>query len=273
VARQQTLLNKDIFLGDEITIKRSNPSIGKTSMENTSQWFASWFDTPYYHILYKDRDNSEAQLFMDTLTNYLNLPEDGEILDLACGKGRHAIYLNSLGYRVTGADLSENSIEHAKQFENETLNFQVHDMCKPFKKQFDAVFNLFTSFGYFENEADNLRTIKAIQADLNETGFGVIDFMNCDFVIENLVPEETKTVEGIEFHLKRYVQDGYIIKEIQFEDAGENYQFQERVRAFTLDDFQELFHQAGVYLLDIFGDYKLNKFNKNTSERLIMIFK
>lgn len=242
-------------------------------MENTAQWFASWFDSPYYHILYKDRDYSEAQLFMDTLTNYLNFPEQGEILDLACGKGRHAVYLNSLGYDVTGADLSENSIAHAKQFENETLRFQVHDMCKPFNKQFDAVFNLFTSFGYFENETDNLRTIQAIQANLNETGFGVIDFMNSDFVIDNLVPEETKTVDGIEFHLKRSVKDGYIIKDIHFEDAGETYQFQERVRAFALNDFEALFDQAGVYLLDIFGDYKLNKFHKTTSKRLIMIFK
>ncbi len=242
-------------------------------MKNTAQWFASWFDTPYYHILYKDRDNSEAQLFMDTLTQYLNLPEQAEILDLACGKGRHAIYLNSLGFQVTGADLSENSIAYAKQFENDTLQFQVHDMCKPFNKQFDAVFNLFTSFGYFENEADNLKTIQAIQADLDETGFGVIDFMNSDFVIDNLVPEETKTVDGIDFHLKRSVKEGYIIKDIQFEDAGEIYQFQERVRAFTLKDFEALFEEAGVYLLDIFGDYKLHKFHNTTSERLIMIFK
>ncbi|EGV43902.1 class I SAM-dependent methyltransferase [Bizionia argentinensis JUB59] len=242
-------------------------------MENTTQWFTSWFDTPYYHILYKDRDNSEAQLFMDTLTNYLNLPEGGEILDLACGKGRHAVYLSSLGYDVTGVDLSENSIEHAKQFENDNLHFEVHDMCKPFKKQFDAVFNLFTSFGYFENEIDNLKTIQAIQADLNETGFGVIDFMNVEYVIANLVPEEVKTVDGIDFHIKRYVEDGYIIKDINFEDGGESHKFQERVRAFTLNDFEVLFDQSGVYLLDIFGDYKLQKFHKTSSERLIMIFK
>ena len=81
--------------------------------KDTTQWFTSWFDTPYYHTLYKDRNHSEAQVFMDNLTNYLNVPEHGEILDLACGKGRHSIYLNSLGYNVTGVDLSENSIEYA----------------------------------------------------------------------------------------------------------------------------------------------------------------
>ena len=241
--------------------------------ENNTQWYASWFDTPYYHILYKDRDHEEAQVFMDNLTNYLNLPEDGKILDLACGKGRHSVYLNSLGYDVTGVDLSENSIAYAKQFENENLHFEVHDMCKPYNKKFDAVFNLFTSFGYFEDEADNLRTIQAIQADLNEFGFGVIDFMNSDYVINNLVPEDSKTVEGIEFHQKRYVKEGYLIKDITFEDKGETFTFQEKVRVLTLKDFEVLFEQAGVFLLDVFGDYKLRKFDKNTSERLVMIFK
>ena len=210
---------------------------------------------------------------MDNLTNYLNLPEDGKVLDLACGKGRHSVYLNSLGYNVTGVDLSENRIAYAKQFENDTLHFEVHDMCKPYNEKFDAVFNLFTSFGYFDKEEDNLNTIKAIKEDLNEFGFGVIDFMNTDFIIENLVAEDVKTIEGIEFHQKRYVKDGYIIKDISFTADGEDYNFQERVKALTLKDFETLFEKAGVFLLDVFGDYKLRKYYKTTSERLVMIFK
>ncbi|RAJ16341.1 class I SAM-dependent methyltransferase [Olleya aquimaris] len=241
--------------------------------KQTKQWYASWFDTPFYHILYKDRDHAEAERFMYSLTEYLNIPEQGKILDLACGKGRHAIYLNSIGYDVIGADLSENSIQHAKQFENDTLHFKVHNMCEPFGETFDAVFNLFTSFGYFDDEADNLATIKAIKANLNDTGFGVIDFMNTEYVIENLVPENVKTVNGIDFLQQRRVENGYIIKDISFTFEGENYQFQERVRAFSLKDFEALFEQAGVYLLDVFGDYKLSKFHNKTSERLIMIFK
>ncbi|OIQ22341.1 class I SAM-dependent methyltransferase [Lacinutrix sp. MedPE-SW] len=236
-------------------------------------WFASWFDTPFYHILYKDRDYAEAETFMCNLTNYLNIPEHGKILDLACGKGRHSVYLNTLGYNVTGVDLSANSIAHAKQFENETLNFEVHDMCKPYSDTFDAVFNLFTSFGYFDNLEDNLKTIEAIKADLNETGFGVIDFMNSEYVIENLVPENVKTVDGIDFYQKRRVEDGFIIKDISFTVDGKDYEFQERVRAFTLEDFEALFEKAGVYLLDVFGDYKLSKYMRKQSERLILIFK
>ena len=241
--------------------------------KTTDHWFTSWFDTTYYHLLYKDRDDHEAQLFMTHLTNFLNLPEHGTILDLACGKGRHAKFLNSLSYNVTGVDLSENSIAFANQFENDTLHFDVHDMRNSYPKQFDAVFNLFTSFGYFEDDTDNVKTLAAIQQRLNETGFGVIDFMNADFIIDNLVPEETKTVEHIDFYIKRYVKDGYIYKEIRFTDADEDYFFTEKVQAITLKDFERYFEQTNINLLAIFGDYKLNKFHSKTSERLILLFK
>ncbi|AWA30489.1 SAM-dependent methyltransferase [Flavobacterium magnum] len=247
---------------------------GRPADENLKpNWYASWFDTPYYHILYKDRDNTEARLFMDNITQYLNLPDDATILDLACGKGRHSIYLNELGYDVTGADLSENSIAEAKKHENDHLHFVVHDMREPCAAQFDAVFNLFTSFGYFEDDADNMKTLAAIRDSLNETGFAVIDFMNAAHVINHLVPEEEKIVEGITFRIKRYHADGHIFKEIDFEDQGTSYHFTERVQALMLSDFEHMMAQAGIFLLDVFGDYKLRKFHQTESERLIMIFK
>ncbi len=238
-----------------------------------SSWFASWFDTPYYHILYKDRNYREAQIFMDNLTHYLNLPDNAKVLDLACGKGRHSIYLNQLGFTVLGVDLSENSIEVANKNTNETLHFEVHDMREPVGDKFDAVFNLFTSFGYFDKEEDNLKTLIAIKENLSEYGFAVIDFMNVPFVLDNLVAEETKTVDAIDFHLKRYLLDGYIIKEIDFEDQGQKFHYTEKVRALTLEDFSQMMEEAGIYLLDTFGDYKLKKYHKKDSERLIMIFK
>lgn len=239
----------------------------------TKNWFASWFDSPYYHILYKERNYREAQIFMDNLTHFLNLPEKAKVLDLACGKGRHAIYLNQLGFDVVGADLSPNSIAEAKKNQNSTLHFEVHDMRETFEEKFDAIFNLFTSFGYFENDEDNLTTLQAIKSSLSENGFAVIDFMNVNQVLANLVPEEVKTVENIDFNIKRYLKDNHIYKEISFEDKGEKFHFVEKVKALTLKDFEQMMEEAGIYLLAIFGDYKLKKFIKNDSERLIMIFK
>ena len=236
-------------------------------------WYASWFDTPYYHILYKDRDYAEAQVFMDNITQYLNLEEGARILDLACGKGRHSVYLNRLGYDVTGADLSANSIASAKKQENETLHFVVHDMREPCRQQYDAVFNLFTSFGYFEDDADNLKTLGAIRDSLNEYGLAVIDFMNVEYVAAHLVPEETKTVDGISFQIRRHIADNHIIKDIRFSDGGRDYHFTEQVQALTLADFEAMMETAGIHLLEVFGDYKLRKFSPGHSERLIMVFR
>lgn len=244
-----------------------------STAKNSENWFSTWFDTPYYHILYKNRNDEEAQTFMDNITHYLNMPENGTILDLACGKGRHSIYLNKLGYQVTGVDLSENSIAIAKEFSNETLQFKTHDMREPMNETFDAVFNLFTSFGYFDTHEDNIKTLKAIKESINEYGFGVIDFFNADFIIENLVAEETKEIDGITFHIKRSVENKKIVKEIRFEDKGESFFFTEKVSAFTLADFEAMMEEAGIYLLEIFGDYKLRKFYKSQSERLILLFK
>lgn len=236
------------------------------------QWYSSWFDTPFYHILYKDRDDKEAQSFMDALTYYLNISQNSTILDLACGKGRHSLYLNSIGYDVTGLDLSKQSISEAKQKENGRLCFDVHDMSKPYFKQFDTVFNLFTSFGYFDCDEDNLNTIKAIKANLKPNGIGVIDFMNIDVVKNSLKQDDIKTVNGIDFYLKRSVKNGYIVKDIAFNFKGQDFNFYERVKAFSLNDFKTMFEQAELTLLDVFGDYQLNTFNKQNSERLIMIF-
>ena len=247
--------------------------MSNSTAKNSENWFSTWFDSPYYHILYKNRNEEEAQVFMDNVTHYLNMPENGTILDLACGKGRHSIYLNKLGYQVTGVDLSENSIATANESSNETLQFITHDMREPWNETYDAVFNLFTSFGYFDTHEDNIKTLKAIKDSINEYGFGVIDFFNADFIIENLVAEETKEIDGIAFNIKRFVENKKIIKEIRFEDKGESFYFTEKVSAFTLTDFEAMMEEAGIYLLDIFGDYKLRKFYKTQSERLIMIFK
>ncbi|MFL2637040.1 MAG: SAM-dependent methyltransferase, partial [Flavobacteriaceae bacterium] len=88
---------------------------------HSSKEYNTWFDSKYYHILYKDRDHDEARKFITKLLEHLNLKKNAKILDAACGKGRHSIEIEKLGYKVTGIDLSKNSIKHAKQFENLNL--------------------------------------------------------------------------------------------------------------------------------------------------------
>ena len=238
---------------------------------NKSDWFTDWFNTSYYHTLYKERNDKDAQLFMRNIINFLKIPSSSHLLDLPCGKGRHSIYLNSLGYKVTGADLSVNSIQAAKKYENNTLDFKLKDMRKPFNIKYDAVFNLFTSFGYFENDIDDILVLKNIHDGLNENGLLVLDFLNVVNVEKKLVKKEVKIVDEITFNLQREIKDGFILKHITFTDKGVNHSFSERVKYLTLKKFESYFFEAGLKINHIFGDYHLAKFNPETSERLIFV--
>ena len=235
------------------------------------EWFAEWFDTPYYHILYKSRDNYEARVFIKSLVGLLQLPEASSVLDLACGKGRHSITLNEFGYKVLGVDLSAQSIAHANQFSNSSLSFAVQDMREPIQsKRFDAVFNLFTSFGYFSSKHENEKVCQAIAQMLNAGGKLVIDFMNSQKVIQNLVPSELKKVQDIEFDIKRIYSGTHIIKQISFQDKGQKFEFQEQVQAIDLSMFKELL--APYFTIDsVFGSFELNEYIASESDRLIII--
>lgn len=236
-------------------------------------WFSDWFNTPYYHILYKDRNDDEAQKFMCNITSFLKLDKNTHILDLPCGKGRHSIFLNSLGYTVTGGDLSENSIMHAQQFENDSLRFKVKDMRQPFNNQYDAVFNLFTSFGYFENDSEDIQVLKNMNRGLRSNGVLVLDFLNVEFVKSRLIPYEIKSIDGIEFHIRKEIDHGFIKKYIEFEDQGVTYNFREEVKYLDLEKFKTYFQQAGFEIQHVFGDYELSNFDPKTSDRLILVAK
>jgi len=240
-------------------------------MSQKQEWFKAWFDTKYYHILYQDRNDDEAELFMQNLLSFLQLKKNGKILDMPCGKGRHAIFLNSLGYDVTGADLSENSIEHAKKFTNKTLHFEVHDMRQPFKTKFDAIFNLFTSFGYFDDEETNFKVLQNLKKGLKENGVLVVDFMNVNYVKQHLVKEEIITKNNIVFNIKRKIKDDFIVKEISFIADDKEHYFIERVQYLSLATLKNFIKKANLKLKHTFGEYSLTAFDSKNSSRLILI--
>lgn len=238
-----------------------------------AEWFESWFDSKYYHILYQNRDENEANLFLKELTAYLKMPEKAKILDLACGKGRHAKILSEMGYRVDGADLSENSIMCAQSMSHDNLQFFVHDMRDelPATKQYDAIFNLFTSFGYFDNTHDNLKVLHSVYQALKPNGILVIDYLNAEKIKSNLICAESKKCSGIEFSISRKVDDDSIYKYISFSDQGDSFKYTEKVQLFGLEDFKKMLQAVNFELTEVFGDYNLGKFASEKSERLILI--
>ena len=241
--------------------------------KNNNNFYKSWFNTPFYHILYKNRDYKEAEMFTSELMEFIKLPVKSKILDLACGKGRHSIYLNKMGYHVTGVDISTKNIKKANEHKNENLKFKIHDMRKPLGQKFDLVVNLFTSFGYFDDFKDNLRTLDSIKSSLKKNGLAVIDFLNIKYLKNNLIHKNTEEIDGIKFHLNRSIKNGFLTKKISFKHELNEYNFEEKVRSLDLYDFKSMFKQSNIEILHIFGDYKLTSFDEKKSKRLIFILK
>ncbi len=240
-------------------------------MENKTEWFQHWFDTKYYHLLYDHRNKNEAEFFMQNLIDFLQLKKGASILDLPCGKGRHAIFLNKKGFKVKGADLSTNSIASAKHFENATLQFVVHDMREPLQGKYDVIFNLFTSFGYFEKDEVNVNVLKNFKSAILNNGKIVIDFLNIDKIKANLVAKELIHKNDIDFYITRKIENEILTKDIRFTVNHQKLHFTEKVQCLTLEKMHKLSEQAKLKIQHVFGDYSLSKFEKLSSDRLILI--
>ena len=230
-----------------------------------------WFDSDYYHILYKHRDYNEARNFIDNIIEYLDLKKGLKILDLACGIGRHSIYLDKIGFKVVGTDKSPNNIKIAKASQNQSLNFLQMEMIDNTNHKYDGIFNLFTSFGYVNHDY-NLKTVKNIERQLKDNGTVVVDFMNTLFVKNNLVIEETKVINDLSFKIKRRSDGKFIYKEIKFNDK-KDYFFQEKVMDLSLKDFENYLKRYNLKIIKTFGDYNLNEYDIKNSERLVMVIK
>ncbi|QSS96889.1 class I SAM-dependent methyltransferase [Psychroflexus sp. ALD_RP9] len=236
------------------------------------EWYKAWFNSEYYHILYNNRNQTEAHAFVKKLFEYLNLPKAAKVLDLACGRGRHAQFIAHLGYDVLGIDLSENNIKFAQTHAHEHLKFKVHDMTIPLQTNFDAVLNLFTSFGYFESTQQNFNTLKAIKQNLKPNGIGVIDFLNEAYLREHLIPSSTVEKNNLTFHIKRWIEDSFVYKEIRFTHESQNYCFYERVKLITKKEFEAYFKELDLKITAKFGNYNLDDFDFENSERLILVY-
>ncbi|MCH8904332.1 MAG: methyltransferase domain-containing protein [Bacteroidetes bacterium] len=241
------------------------------SAKSKDPWYKLWFDSPYYHKLYKNRNEKEAERFIDRLVEYFSPPDDAKILDAACGQGRHAKYLSAKGYEVTGIDLAASNIEFAKQFESERLKFFKHELTHSFKRlYFNYIFNFFTSFGYYNTEDENIKVLQMFNYDTAPFGFLMIDFMNTTKAIAELVSSETKKVDDVEFKIERKLSGDTIIKTIEVVDE-KKYSFEERVKALRRADFERYLKESNYHIKEMFGSYQLESFNEQDSDRLIII--
>jgi SAM-dependent methyltransferase len=240
----------------------------------TRQWYKDWFNSPFYHKLYFERDEKEASAFIHKLIHFLQAPAGSRMLDVACGRGRHSLILADMGFDVTGIDLSIDGISHAKQFEKENLQFFQHDMRFLFWiNYFDYAFNFFTSFGYFPTRREHDDAIRTIAGSLKPGGIFVIDYLNVHYAEDHLVHNELKNITGTSYEIHRWDDEHYFYKKISVTDASLTIPevYTEKVAKFSLGDFTDMLSFQQMQVIEVFGDYNLDPYDVRKTPRLIVI--
>jgi SAM-dependent methyltransferase len=237
-----------------------------------SEWFASWFDSPYYPMLYRHRNEAEARVALNNLHHFLALPNNAWVLDLCCGQGRHSRTLHALGCNVVGIDLSESAIEHARSQATHGQRFEVQDMRTfALPERFDAVFNLFTSFGYFDSDAENHRVLERISAHLQSKGILVLDYLNAIPLLDQKVQAAEQTIDGVRFRTAKKIVGNYVVKHIEVFDQETTHVFTEQVQLITPDDFTSMLQSCGFVIEKVFGNYQLEEYQPHKSPRCLII--
>jgi SAM-dependent methyltransferase len=236
-------------------------------------WYRQWFADELYMHLYAHRDVDEAHIAVDLFQQVTDLPKNAIVLDLACGTGRHAFELARRGYRVLAADLSPTLLAVAKRKTQKyatTLRLFRADMRQlPLHTACDAVVQLFTAFGYFASDEENAAVLAEVRESLRPGGWYMLDFLNADELRHSLLPYSKQQFDGIVVEQFRSIDHGRVEKRIVVHSAGEQREFRESVRLFTLPDFQRMFRQAGFSDPLVFGTYAGAAFSAS-SPRCIM---
>jgi SAM-dependent methyltransferase len=241
-------------------------------------WFEEWFDSPLYEKLYSNRDETDAASLADLIEEVIPASDYRTILDLGCGRGRHSITLAQRGYQVTGIDLSKKAIKKAKRIAGQknlkNVDFLVRDMRDPLPKQFDAIVNLFTTFGYFLEDEENRRVLRNTNKMLKQGGVLFLDYLNPHYVEKNLVPSESGMYGNLTYNVTREINDGMVFKTIQFSDDSldEPVKYRERVKLYDLEWFRDVLTESDYTIVETYGNYEGAPFLVE-SPRMIIVAK
>lgn len=240
-----------------------------------SEWFEDWFNTKEYLNVYRHRNEQDAKKLVDLILQNIDISAGSKVLDMACGTGRHSVIFAKKGFQVTAVDLSKNLLKIAKDSAEEAglkINF-VHSDLRSFcvTSKFNLAVNLFTSFGYFEDECDNFKILENAYNLLFENGYFVIDFFNKRYIENNLIPESADTVFDKKIIQKRSIEGNRVEKQIIIKRNGSEKFFHESVRMYCKDELFNALKSKGFNIRKFYGDSSGKSFDLESSPRIIII--
>jgi SAM-dependent methyltransferase len=226
-----------------------------------TEWYREAFNRQYLD-LYAHRGEEEAALTVEFLVSRLGLQKQDLILDAPCGGGRHSREFASRGFRICGADLSADLLHFAQSAPvPSNLHFTRADIrALPFADcTFRATLNLFSSFGYFFEETENISAMRELSRVTAAGGHIVIDFMNEPQVRANLKTlSQRTTFEGRPVTETRWITapPARIEKRVNLElPNGSAHEFFESVRLYTPGELTGMMQHCGMGEFSIYGDY------------------
>jgi SAM-dependent methyltransferase len=236
-------------------------------------WYEQSFGRDYLTV-YKHRDLQGAAREVRRMMQWLDLPVGAEVLDLCCGMGRHSLALTELGLSVTGVDLSEVLLAEARKLDSQAKVTWIRgDMRNvPLALTFDAVVNLFTSFGYFEDDEENAQVLREIDRLLAPGGRFIIDYMNPSYVIRNLVPASERMEGSERIEERRSIEQGFVRKRIEIVGADTPQRsYLEQVKLYSLEQMKRLMAATSLRVDQVYGGYDSSVYDEQTSERMILV--
>ncbi|MDX5475478.1 MAG: class I SAM-dependent methyltransferase [Bacillaceae bacterium] len=239
-------------------------------------WYEDHFQEDYL-MIYKHRNEKRAQEELTSISKFLPFKKGDQLLDLCCGNGRHCRWFAKQGIKVTGVDLSSTLLKEARKKEQANklgIRYIQTDMRNiQFDQEFDIVVNLFTSFGYFEQDSENERVIAKISLALKPGGHFLLDFFNPYYVRRKLIPITVETVGEKTIHQFRKIEDNTVKKTIKINDHQGSKRYEERVKLYTEEYLTKIIENYDLRIKSIYGNYDGSPYSVENSERLILLCK
>jgi len=240
-----------------------------------AEWFEEWFNTEEYLNVYRHRNDAEAEQLVNLILANIDLEQNADVIDLACGTGRHSILFAERGFNVTAVDLSEKLLSVAR-LNAESLGLQINFVTADLRNfcitsKFELAVNLFTSFGYFESDVENFSLFNDAFDLLKDDGYFVIDYFNANYIRKNLIPHSEDIINGKKIIQNRKILGDRVIKDIVVAKNGTRRNYRESVRMYSDSELKAGLEKSGLRIIETFGDFKGSRFDLNSSSRIIII--
>lgn len=243
-----------------------------------SSWYVDFFRNDYLNVYGHTFTQARAEKEAGFVAAVLELKPGARVLDLCCGQGRHSVQLAKRGFRVTSLDLNSEYLELAERAAADAkvaLETVAADMREiPFENHFDAIVNMYSSFGYLESEAEDLKVLESAVKALRPGGQLLLDMLNREWAVDNYIQNDWHSgTDGTLYVERRDLDLATSRMHVHFIVVGPEGSRRESIghiiRLYTLTEMIRLLQRVGLSLTKVFGGFDSEAYAIGTRRMII----